>query len=54
MWIIVIISLIFLGLVFGSYYWFNIIKNKDVEKIKTKPDVWNISFKEDYKWENNK
>ena len=36
------------------HYWFNIVNNEDVEKIKTKPDVWNISFKEDYRWENNK
>ena len=36
------------------HYWFSIISNEDVEKIKTRPDVWNISFKEDYKWENNK
>ena len=36
------------------HYWFNIISNEDVEKIKTQPDVWSTSFKNDYKWENNK
>ena len=36
------------------HYWFSIVNNEDVEKIKTQPDVWNTSFKNDYKGENNK
>ena len=36
------------------HYWFSAVSNEDVEKIKTQPDVWNTSFKGDYKWENSK
>ena len=36
------------------HYWFSAVSNEDVEKIKTQPDVWNTSFKNDYKGENNK
>ena len=36
------------------HYWFGIISNDDIEKIKTHSDLWNTSFKNYYKWENNK
>lgn len=38
---------------YSDDYWFNIISNENVEKIKTKPDVWNISYGQYYKWQNN-
>ena len=34
------------------HYWFNIISNEDIEKIKTQSDVWNTSYKNYYKGEN--
>ena len=36
------------------HYWFDVISNEDVEKIKTHHDVWNTSYKQWYKWENDK
>ena len=36
------------------HYWFSIVSNEDVEIIKTRPDVWSLSFENDYKWKNNK
>ena len=36
------------------HYWFSILSNEDVEKIKTQPDVRNISYKHNYKGENNR
>ena len=36
------------------HYWFDIVSNEDVEKIKTQPDVRNISYKNNYKGENNR
>jgi hypothetical protein len=36
------------------HYWFSVVSNDDVEKIKNSNDLWNTSFKNDYKWENNK
>ena len=36
------------------HYWFDVVSNEDVEKIKTHPDVWSTSYKQWYKWENDK
>ena len=36
------------------HYWFSVVSNDDVEKIKNSNDLWNTSFKNDYKWENDK
>ena len=33
------------------HYWFSVVSNDDVEKIKTHPDVWGTSYKQWYKWE---
>jgi hypothetical protein len=36
------------------HYWFSVVSNEDVEKIKTSYTVRGMSYREDYKWENNK
>ena len=36
------------------HYWFSAVSNEDVEKIKTSYTVRSMSYREDYKWENNK
>ena len=39
---------------YSDDYWFGIVSNEDVEKIKTSYTVRSMSYREDYKWENNK
>ena len=39
---------------YSDDYWFSIISNEDVEKIKTSYTVRSMSYSENYKWKNNK
>ena len=36
------------------HYWFDIVSNEDVEKLKTSTGIWTTSYMQWYRWENNK